>query len=240
MSQIFYDKFAKYYDSFYLPQLNYKANSERIRTIIKERKHSRGMDMLDVACGTGNHFKYLKKYFNITGLDINHEMLKIARGKYPDIKFIRDDMRTFRLNRQFDVIVCLFSSIGHLKTYGNLEIAVRNFSKHLKPGGVVIIEPFIDPDKCKDNILDVFTISEPELKLTRMNTGKIKGSIVVYDFHVLAGTKGKIRYFSEKVELGLFERKKVLNIMKKSSLNAEFLEKQTGYNRGYYVGVKQK
>jgi ubiquinone/menaquinone biosynthesis C-methylase UbiE len=235
----FYKKFAKYYDSFYSSQKNYKAETERIRTIIKKRKLARGRDMLDAACGTGNHIKYFKKYFNVTGLDINPEMLKIARQKYPDVKFIRDDMRTFRINKQFDIIVCLFSSIGHLKTYANLEKAVRNFSKHLKPGGVVIMEPFIDPEKCIDNILDAFIIDETELKLVRMNTGKIKGNTVVYDFHVLAGTRGKIRYFSEKVELGLFERKKVLDIMKKTGLSAEFLEKQTGYHRGIYVGVKQ-
>lgn len=239
MSQLFYNKFAEYYDSFYIPQLEYESVSKRIRGIIKELGKSRGKEMLDVACGTGNYIKYLMKHFNITGLDINPQMLKIARRKYPDIKFIHNDMRSFRLNKQFDVIICMFSSIGHLQTYRNLEKAIRNFSKHLKSGGVMIIEPFIDPDKCIDNILDSFSINTPELKLTRMNTGKIKGGVVEYDFHTLAGTKGKIRYFSEKVQLGLFERGKVLDIMLKAQLSAEFMEKQTGYNRGLYVGVKQ-
>ena len=85
--------------------------------------------MLDVACGTGNHTQYLKKSYNITGIDIDSDMLKIARKKFKDITFICDDMRTFRMNKQFDVIVCLFGAIAHLKTYGNLEKTINNFSR---------------------------------------------------------------------------------------------------------------
>jgi ubiquinone/menaquinone biosynthesis C-methylase UbiE len=110
-----YKQFAKYYDSIYKWK-DYKADSEKIRALIKRYKTSRGRELLDVACGTGNHIQYFKKYFNITGIDLDKNMLRIAREKFPDIKFIRGNMRTFRLNRQYDVIICLFSAIGHLKT----------------------------------------------------------------------------------------------------------------------------
>lgn len=231
-----YEKFAQYYDSLYKWK-DYEAESRKIRALIKKHNTSRGKEMLDVACGTGNHVQYLKKSFNITGIDIDSDMLRIARKKFKDITFICDDMRTFRINKQYDVIVCLFGAIAHLKTYRNLEKTIYNFSNHLKTGGVVIIEPFVSPELYIDNLMDAYTVNEPELKLTRMNTSKRKGNIATYDFHFLIGEKGKIRYFVDRMQLGMYESRKVLNIMNKAGLKAEFLKKRRVY-RGVYIGVK--
>jgi ubiquinone/menaquinone biosynthesis C-methylase UbiE len=232
-----YKSFAKYYDKMYSIK-DYKAESEKIRAFISKYKTSGGKDMLDVACGTGNHIQYLKKYFNITGIDIDKDMLAIARKKFPKNKFIRWDMRTFSLNKQFDVIVCLFSAIAHLKTYANLDKTIRNFSRHLKPGGVVIIEPFIDSKYFINNILDSYTVNEPDLKLTRMNRSKRRGNIAIYDFHFLVGEKGRIRYFVDIIELGMFDSKRVLTMMKNAGLKSKFLRKKKEY-RGRYIGVKK-
>lgn len=231
-----YKKFAQYYDSIYSWK-DYKAESEKIRSLTKKYKTSRGREMLDVACGTGNHIQYMKKYFKITGIDLDKDMLRIARKKFPDVKFVRGDMKTFLLNKQFDVIVCLFSSIAHLKTYNNLEKTIRNFSRHLKSGGVVIIEPFVSPELYIDNILDAYTVDMPDLKLTRMNRSKRKGNIAIYDFHFLVGERGRIRYFVDVMKLGMFESSRVLKIMKNAGLNAKFFKKRKEY-RGRYIGVK--
>jgi ubiquinone/menaquinone biosynthesis C-methylase UbiE len=230
-----YTKFANYYDAFYSTK-NYEADSERTRKLIEKFKSSTGKDMLEVACGTGNYMRYLKRHYNITGLDIDPDMLKIARRKFKDIIFIRADMRVFSLKKRFDVIICLFSSISHLKTYNGLEKAIRNFVKHLKPGGVVIFEPFINPELYEDR-MDSFSVNLPDLKITRMNTSVRKGNIAVYDFHFLVGEKGRIKYFFRRMRLGMFESRKVLKLMKKSELKAFFLKKRNEY-RGVYVGIK--
>ena len=232
-----YKQFAKYYDSIYKWK-DYKAESERIRALIRQYKTSHGKEMLDVACGTGNHIQYLKKYFNVTGLDLDRDMLAIARKKFPDIKLIRGDMRTFKLNKQFDVIVCLFSAIGHLKSYSNLEKTIRTFSSHLKPGCVMIIEPFVSEEQFLDGLLHADYVKEPDLKITRMCVSKRKGSIGVFDFHFLVGEKEKIKYFVDRQYLGMFDKKKVLSMMKNTGLNAEFLKDGLMKNRGLYIGVK--
>lgn len=232
-----YRSFAKYYDKMYSWK-EYKAESEKLRTFIKKYKISKGKEMLDVACGTGNHILYLKKHFNITGVDIDKYMLAIARKKFPDIKFVTGDMRTFNLKRQFDVILCLFSSIAHLKTYKNLEKTINNFVNHLKPGGVMIIEPFVEPEMFINNILDSYSVNEPDLKITRMNRSKRKGNIGIYDFHFLVGEKRRIRYFVDIIELGMFEPKRVLKMMKVAGLKARFLRTRKEY-RGRYIAVKK-
>jgi ubiquinone/menaquinone biosynthesis C-methylase UbiE len=122
-------------------------------------------------------------------------MLGIARKKYHGIKFIRGDMRTFKLSKNFDVIVCLFSAIGHLKTYANLEITIKTFSRHLKSGGVMIIEPFVSEEQFLDGLLHADYVREPYLKIARMCISRKQGSIGVFDFHFLIGEKGKIKYF---------------------------------------------
>jgi ubiquinone/menaquinone biosynthesis C-methylase UbiE len=195
--------------------------------------------MLDVACGTGNHIVYLKKYFNISGVDIDKDMLRIARKKLPGTKFIRGDMRTFKPNELFDVIVCLFSAIGHLKTYTNLEKTIKNFSGHLKTGGIMIIEPFVTPEKYLEKNLYVDFIREPDLKLARMSISKRKGNIAVLEFHFLVGEKEKIRYFIDRQFLGMFEKKKVLSMIKVAGLKSKFLKNGLMKSRGLYIGIKK-
>lgn len=232
-----YKQFAKYYDSIYRWK-DYKSESVKLRKLIKKYKSSRGREMLDAACGTGNHIQYLKKYFNITGVDLDRDMLRIASKKLSDIKFIRGDMRTFKLNKQFDVVVCLFSAIGHLKTYANLNKTIKNFSQHLKPGGVMIIEPFVNPEDYIDNYLSAYHVNETDLKLTRMTFSKRKGSMAMLNFHFLVGAKGKIKYFFENMQLVMYENQKAISIMKNAGLKAKFLKDGFMKNRGLYIGVK--
>lgn len=56
--------------------------------------------------------------------------------------FRRADMVNFKLDKKFDVITCLFSSIGYVKTYEKLRQTIHNFANHLRKGGVVIIKPW--------------------------------------------------------------------------------------------------
>ena len=55
----------------------------------------RGKSVLDVACGTGGHLRYLKDWFEVTGLDIDPAMVAQARDNLPDVQLIEADMRAF-------------------------------------------------------------------------------------------------------------------------------------------------
>jgi ubiquinone/menaquinone biosynthesis C-methylase UbiE len=46
--------------------------------------------VLDVACGTGEHLRYLQD-FNRTGPDLNPELLRVARMKLPNVSLIQSD-----------------------------------------------------------------------------------------------------------------------------------------------------
>jgi len=55
-----YNKTAKYYDLIY-GWKDYRKESEFIHKLIQKHKKNTGNELLDVACGTGNHIRYLKK-----------------------------------------------------------------------------------------------------------------------------------------------------------------------------------
>ena len=55
-------------------------------------------------------------------------------------------MADFDLPRRFDVIICLFSSIGYAKTLNRLQKTLTNLARHLRPDGIVVIEPFFSPN----------------------------------------------------------------------------------------------
>ena len=81
-----YRQLASYYDEIYHFK-DYQKEAQKIETLIQQHKKSSGDQLLDVACGTGNHIEYLKQHYTVEGLDSSSEMLRIARKKLPDVVF---------------------------------------------------------------------------------------------------------------------------------------------------------
>jgi len=230
---------AKFYDLEY-GWKNYKKEADEVHRLIGKNKKSDGKELLDVACGTGNHIPYLKKDYDITGTDLNAAMLKEARKKFPKIKFHKGNMINFNLKKEFDVIVCLFSSIGYVRTYGNLEKTIRTFSRHLKKGGVVIIEPFVHPSFYRSGNIHTLVVKKPDVNIVRMNVSERKKDRAILDFHFLIGTKNGVEYVRDRHELGMFVPKKFVKIMQKNGFEkVRFIKDGLMRNRGVMIGVKK-
>ncbi|MDO5836686.1 MAG: methyltransferase domain-containing protein, partial [Methanobacterium sp.] len=105
--QELYRAFARFYDLIY-QWMDYRGEVEFIEKMVNLYLDSGGNDLLDVACGTGNHAQYLKNSFRVVGLDLNQEMMKIAREKVPEMELIQGNMKEMNLEKDFDVIICLF------------------------------------------------------------------------------------------------------------------------------------
>lgn len=188
--------YAKYYDQIYLTKKDYQKEAETVKGIIKQFEKKQTKTLLDVGCGTGEHLKYLSLDFQCTGIDINRTMIKTAKNKVPNAKFKVANMINFRLKERFDVIVCLFSSIGYVQTFNNLVKTLENFYRHLNDKGLVIVEPWIFKKDFKKGIyLD--TYEDEKIKLVRMATSKIARSKWLIFMHYLIGEKGEIRYVRE-------------------------------------------
>ena len=231
---------APYYDDIY-EWKNYKLETEKLLWLIQNVKQMQGRDLLDVACGTGGHLVYLKKHFQVTGVDASQAMLKKARAKCPKARLIQGDMRSFRLRKQFDVLTCLFSSIGHLPTETDLEKTIANFARHVKPNGLVIIEPFVDSKSYVPHKLHPPTVTHTkDLTVVRLSHSTRKAKHALIDFHILVHTEKGIEHFRDEVELSLFEKHRVLKLMQKHGFKSWYMSEGLMPDRGLYVGIKAK
>lgn len=133
-----YNKESESYDAFN------EAHSALINaTTEKLLKKYNVKSVLDLTCGTGSQVFWLARHgFEVIGVDINSQMLKIAKEKSAqenqNIQFIKGDMRTAHIG-EFDAVITIFNSIGHL-TKADFEIALRNIANNLKKGGLYIFD----------------------------------------------------------------------------------------------------
>jgi ubiquinone/menaquinone biosynthesis C-methylase UbiE len=234
----YYTKLAQYYDLSY-DWKDYSKESKKIHQLIQKYKQTKGNQLLDVACGTGNHIKYLKRDYNITGYDLNKEMLAIAKQKFSDIRFIQGDMTSFNFKKKFDVVTCLFSSIAYTKTYRNLEKTLSCFYNHLKSGGVTIIEPFLSPQIYQQGYQRIKCVDKPGIRLARIDISKKRGNTAILDINFLVSTKKKVEHIKDIHKLGLFDTDKFLSIMKNQGFQAKYLKRGLMKGRGLYIGVKK-
>ena len=124
---------AEYYDLIYSTFKDYSSEAALVAALLRQfNPHSR--TVLDVACGTGEHARRLAALgFTVDGLDLDPAFVRIARQKHPAGHFVEADMSDFQLPDRYDAVLCLFSSIGYLKTLDRVARALACFRRHLRP-----------------------------------------------------------------------------------------------------------
>src|SRR5690242_14141664 len=112
---------ARLYDLIYSFK-DYAHEAHYVHMLIRQYKLAPGMALLDVGCGTGKHLAFLRHYkYTGAGLDLDAGLLAVARRRYPAIPFYEGDMVDFDLGQSFDVITCLFSAMGYVRTVERLR-----------------------------------------------------------------------------------------------------------------------
>lgn len=109
------------------------ADAEIINTILDDGGIIENIDVLDIACGTGVLFPfYLERKINsITAIDLSPEMVKIAKGKFPDANVICGDAESISFDCQFDAVM-IYNAFPH---FPNPQALIENLAKALKSGG---------------------------------------------------------------------------------------------------------
>ena len=115
-------------------------SDEIIGRILDNAEVSQGMDVLDVACGTGVMFPYYleRGVASVTGIDISSEMAKIAAEKFAQEKSIRvicADVEDYSFDRKFDRIV-VYNAFPH---FPNPKRLIATLADLLKEGGRLTI-----------------------------------------------------------------------------------------------------
>jgi SAM-dependent methyltransferase len=225
-------KSARYYDALYRFK-DYTHAAQAIDKLIGERSPG-ATSILDVGCGTGKHLAALGARYEVAGLDINPDLLDIANANCPAGSFHCGDMADFDLGRSFDVVICLFSSIGYVKTRERLFSTVAAMAAHLNRGGLLLLEPWFTPETYWVGHLATNYVDEPDLKISWMYVSELRDGMTALDIHYQVGTPDGVSQFRELHEMGLFTQDEIFDAFAKARLEAAF-DDEGFFGRGLYI-----
>ncbi len=231
-----YRRSAEIYDAVYGDK-DYAGEAERVHELIQARRPG-ARTLLEVACGTGRYLEHLCAWYEVEGLDVSAEQLAVARSRLREVPLHEGDMSDFDLGRRFDGVVCLFSSIGYARSEDGLRAAVAAMTRHLEGGGVLVVEPWIDPADWIENRVHMITVDDPELKIARTNTTSRDGDLAVMDMHYLVGRPDGVEHFVERHALALFSREQYLGAFRAAGLEVEH-DPDGLIGRGLYIGIRR-
>ncbi|MBC8495778.1 methyltransferase domain-containing protein [archaeon] len=105
------------------------------------KKYGKIKSVLDVGCGVGSHVKHLHdKGYNAEGVEADPAKVKFSKKNYPNLKFGCQSMQTLNMNKEFDAIICINNIIAFNKTNEEVFRTFKNFNKHLKKGGLLLVQ----------------------------------------------------------------------------------------------------
>ena len=238
MSGAPYSRSAEVYDTFYTARLDYPALALAAHGMIQAKRP--GADsLLEVACGTGLYLKEMSRWYRVEGLDVSPEMLDVAAARVPGAPLTEGDMADFDLGRRFDAVLCMFSSIGYVVTHERLLSALRCFARHLRDGGVLILEPWLSPEAWRVGHVGAEVEVGEGIAVARTTTSIVDGRRVTmrWGFSV-ARPGGDVETFVEEHPTGLFTPDEYGDALERAGFHFEH-DPDGLLGRGRYVAVKK-
>lgn len=215
-NQLIYRNLAKYYDCLYNSK-NYKEEVKVIRKIIKDSNIQKGVNLLDIGCATGNHLRYLSTDFCCYGIDINSQLLDVAKTKGIKAHLINANMIDFKIDVKFEIITCLFGTIAYLTKYKDLANAIINISQHMSINGLLIIDPWFSRAYFHEGGVHSSHFENENLHIDRMSYSTLKGNVSVTLENYMIGEKNLgVRYFVDRHKLLLFDKEIFTKILSKA------------------------
>jgi SAM-dependent methyltransferase len=215
----------------------YAREARIVRALARRYARRPLRTLLDVACGSGRHLEQFVRWFDCTGLDRSRSMLARARRRVPGARYFLGHMESFDLGRTYDVVTCLFSAIGYVRSPAELRRTLRRFARHTAPGGVVVIEPWLTPAIFRGGRVHHLAAEENGTTVVRMNGSLLRRGRSIFDFHYLVGRAGTVRHAVERHDLGLFDRRTVRSAIRAAGLVPHYIPGGLATGRGLWVGV---
>ena len=129
----FYSQFAEYYEAAF-------PYRDEVATFLRHYVPD-GSRILDAGCGTGHYCgRFAADGFEVVGIDLDPQMIDVARRKYPASTFRCLNVLDVRsLVGPFDFVFCIGNVAAHL-TQDEFARFAGDVAKILRPGGVWVFQ----------------------------------------------------------------------------------------------------
>lgn len=144
--------------------------------------------ILELCCGTGRLTLLIAKDgYNVFGVDYTPSMLEQARSKATGaglkIDFIEANIRTLDLQDKFGLVFIPFNSIYHLYRNEDLFKALECVKKHLKEGGLFLLDCF------NPNIQYIVESEKGQAVIAEYTTGDGRNVLIKQTMHYESATQ---------------------------------------------------
>ena len=166
-------------------------------------------------------------------------MLAVAAERLPGVPLWPADLSSLTVETPFDVVTCLFSSIGYLPDVAALSAGVARLAAAVAPGGWLLIEPWITPEQAQDGRAAQDTHDGPDIKLVRSAVGRVVGQRLRLDFAWTVARAGAgVETFKERHELFMATTDELRAAMVSAGLAVEYLEASAWTGRTLWLGQR--
>jgi len=184
---------ADLYDYIYSWK-DYAGEARRAAEILRGEGIGAGARLLEAACGTGRYLEHLQDDFVVSGYDLDPQMIRLAQWRVPRGTFSLGNMRSFVPQEPVDGMLCLFGGVGYLAPGAALREGIASFARAVRPGGVLLIEPWVTPERFGSGEAWLQTYVSPGFQLGRVVVPRLEGRQCVLEFHFqLARAGGRVQ-----------------------------------------------
>lgn len=217
---------------------DYRAEAELVAALARRHRPS-ATRLLDVACGTGAHLRHFASLFEqVEGLELSEPMARAARAALPGTAVHPGDMREFSLGVTFDVVTCMFGSIGYVRSQEELRKGLKAFASHLETGGVIVVDPWWFDETFVDGHVSADVVTVGGTTVSRVSHATRRGGDSHMDVHfVVAEPDTGARHFVDTHVISLFSRTQYEEAFRQAGVMVEYLPKALS-GRGLFVGVR--
>jgi SAM-dependent methyltransferase len=135
----FYDELAHWWPLFSPPE-HYVEEAEDLLSRLQPRTGAGTPTLLELGAGGGSLAFHLKQHFQLTLTDRSPQMLAMSLRVNPECQHLPGDMRSLRLDRQFDVVM-IHDAIMYATEPADVRATLATAAIHCRPGGTVVVLP---------------------------------------------------------------------------------------------------
>ena len=171
-----FNAYARYYDLLYKDK-DYNSDAQFMRELICEFAPD-SRKLLELGCGTGIHAQMLSADgYQIHGVDFSQDMLDCAQQRLNSLttdhaarlSFSCEDIRHFRQDARFDVVLSLFHVVSYQTTEDDLLATFKTARHHLNSGGIFIFDCWYGPAVITDKpVVRVKRLQDDRVAVTRI------------------------------------------------------------------------